>query len=192
MVFLLGATNSGKSTLIRKVTEDPDRFFSVVEVGRKLREKYLNPESKYYDPNYFSGQQAPTHTESEAYGLMMQGIGDAKFFGSRGVLIDGQPRSESQARRVLKDFRGWPKLFVHLHAPAHVRRARALARDSGDPVALALALTRVEGDLPAVSEVLGILHDAGETVLSIGTYPDDLQKPQRVLDALKSYCRNPV
>jgi ribose 1,5-bisphosphokinase PhnN len=182
LVFLTGATNSGKTTLMDAARTD--RSFGLVEVGRTMRAKYMDPASPFYKPDYFSGEAAPKHTETEAYGMMLQGISSAWGSECDIVLIDGQPRSPGQCTRILRDFAWWPKVFVNLHAPEDVRRARAEKRDHKNPEALKLALTRVSGDMEAVNEVNQMLVNAGQSLLMFGTYPDDMGRPGRILTIL--------
>jgi hypothetical protein len=143
IIFLMGATCAGKSTLIEHVRDLPD--YGVVEVGKALRKKY--------GEDYFKGQAAPDHTEQEAWNIMLEGIdinADKPF-----TLIDGQPRTEKQAYKSMH--LPWRKLYVHLWAPNLVRCARSYQRDHADEAKLRLSQNRITGDLPALYNVLTIL-----------------------------------
>lgn len=147
LVFLMGATCAGKSTLIETVRPLPN--FGVVEVGKALRKKY--------GEDYFKGQAAPEHTEREAWTIMLDGIHDNlhKDF----VLIDGQPRSVKQAYASMQ--LPHQKMYVHLWAPDAIRVSRSYKRDYLDEAKLRLSQARITGDLPALYNILTILTIQG-------------------------------
>lgn len=178
LIFVIGATNAGKSTLISAAKEVG---CGTVEVGKMMRAKY--------PPEYFQGQAAPTKTQGEAMQMMMDGIEQVRAQGpgmcldcqgkgylsgfgtTTGLLcqcrcsgtgvavrhlcfIDGQPRAMEQFRVciALRD-QGYPIAFCHLWAPLADREARARQRDSSDPAKLALSLSRLQGDMPVLYDI---------------------------------------
>ena len=134
-----------------------------VEVGKMLRKKYLDPESVFYAPDYFKGSAAPEHTEAEAYELMLLGVNQAICEGKRMVLIDGQPRTLGQLSLIKKDFERTSVVICHIFATTKVRRARAILRDINRDERL-LTDARMQGDLPAIYEVLTMSGFAGMTI----------------------------
>lgn len=149
LVFVLGPTNAGKSTLL-----DASRAFleiGQVEVGKLMRAKY--------PPAHFQGQASPKHTQAEAWQMCMDGITVARAAGKQLCLIDGQPRDQEQLEKVQNLRHGIPGIyFLHLWAPADVREARARARDGHDPERLKLALSRVGNEPTVLYSILAQLH----------------------------------
>ena len=176
LVFVIGATNAGKSTLINAARE---LGCCVVEVGKMMRAKY--------PPEYFKGSAAPEHTDKESWGMLLDGLEQAKLQGPgkclkchgagtltlgevgvevscsvwcKGtgkarhvVFIDGQPRTMLQFERAVALEEHYPIAFCHLWAPKAVREERTRVRDANDPGRLALSLERLEGDLPALYNI---------------------------------------
>jgi hypothetical protein len=163
LIFLLGATNAGKSTFLRHFLDTHPEARSV-EVGKTLRAKYLDPASPHYQPDYFKGSAAPEHTESEAWLLMVRGITDGIAAQASHLVIDGQPRTMRQAWRAATELGSIPRVFLHLWAPPAVRRARAEARDRDNPDALRLALQRMDSDPPVLYDVIGLLDALDQSV----------------------------
>lgn len=155
-IFLMGATNSGKTTIIRAL--EKDHRFGTVMVGKMLREKY--------GESYFDGQAAPEKTELEAVGMLAEGIGIARRDGKPYVIVDGQPRSLYQAR-LINSLVGTRALYVHLWVPREVRETRARQRDAGHPDRLKLSLERLDGDIGPLFEVLNYLSSRGIPITTI-------------------------
>jgi hypothetical protein len=154
-------------------------YAGTVEVGRMLRAKY--------PPEYFKGQAAPAHTAAEAWQLCIDGIEENIRLGKKAILIDGQPRDEEQAEKVM----GLPYMhvFIGLHASIEVRRKRAIARDRGGlsdeivnalvmgqpvdssliPPKLQLSLDRLQNDYRNGYEVLRVLTSRGRRVSWVNT-----------------------
>jgi hypothetical protein len=159
MVYVIGPTNAGKTTLLNLCVLDPR--IVTVEVGKMMRAKY--------PPSHFQGQNNPKHTADEAWQMYLDGV-------QRGIdnpeckltVCDGQPRDVKQTEDVIADKR-FHKLFVHLWAPDEVRERRAEARDFDSPEALALSKARLVNDIPSNYGVLVRLLNAKETVWSYDT-----------------------
>lgn len=148
LIFVIGATNAGKSTLIAAAKE---LGHGTVEVGKMMRAKY--------PPEYFKGQACPAHTEVESWDMMLEGVEQVRKQGLRACFIDGQPRTHSQLAKViaLHDAPGSSIAFLHLWAPRDVREARARERDKNDPGRLALSLERLDGDLAVLYDITALI-----------------------------------
>lgn len=148
--YIMGPTCVGKSTLINLIREHGGDAVRSIEVGKMLREKY--------PPEHFAGQNNPKHTASEAWGLFLQGLADARDDPQcKLVLVDGQPRDRPQARDILRldlDTYGIEQqLFVVLDASVEVRENRA--RATRDPHEFeTLTKPRLTNDMLAYYEVL--------------------------------------
>ena len=176
MVYVIGPTNSGKTTLLNLCGQD-ERIVTV-EVGKILRAKY--------PPSHFQGQNNPKHTANEAWAIyqegLTQGIATPKC---KMIVCDGQPRDVQQTIDVLNDKRFF-KVFVHLWAPLEIREKRAEERDAGSPALLALSKARLAYDTPATYDVLARLLNAREKVWSYDTSITDYS-PRKTLDSLLAF-----
>ncbi len=161
---VMGPTNAGKSTFLHYMERhDPDRV-GLVEVGRILRAKY--------SASYFEGEAAPKKTAAEAWHIMQTEILRLIEQGRTHIFIDGQPRDIEQTHDMVKHYcqnTDYDCTFVNLYAPEYVRRMRAEARDGHDPAKLKLSLARMTGDLPRLYEVISLLMNAGQEVLTFDT-----------------------
>ena len=185
LIYLLGATNAGKSTFLQRALAAVPRAHEV-EVGKMMRAKYLDPASPHYQPDYFKGQAAPDHTEAEAWQMMLDGIAAAPE-GTEMILIDGQPRSVKQAVAAAT-MPGHERMFLHLWAPRHVRQARAEARDKDSPEKLRLSLQRMDNDPPVLYEVLSVLEVLGAYPCHLFEREDDPLHPKALAYHLEHAC----
>lgn len=142
LVCITGATNSGKSSLVSYLGKRHD--VGLIEIGKILRKKY--------PPSYFKGQQQPKHTEAEVLQLLADLIDKHVNNGVRFIVVDGQPRSLDQLG--VFERAKLPKLYIHLFSPEKVRIDRIKKRDGNNAEALALSMTRLNGDIPSVYEIL--------------------------------------
>lgn len=156
LIFLMGPTCAGKSTLMQVLKDRLPTKIGLVEVGKELRAKY--------PPSYFAGQNNPAHTAAEAWELCVAGIRREGDAGKTHILIDGQPRDVPQVRKCLNEFPGQPKRFVLLTADLEVRRQRAMAGRSANPENLELALQRLTNDMISYYAVLAELLLRGQFV----------------------------
>jgi hypothetical protein len=141
ILFILGATNSGKTTFINEVCKNESKWFKKgfhpIVIGQKLR--------KMFPPEYFEGQGAPAKTDEIAFKLMMEGINEAISLDKIPV-IDGQPRNQRQLEWCTESlFSKNNCIFCHLWAPRETREMRAKKRDS-DPGKLKLSMERMDSD----------------------------------------------
>jgi hypothetical protein len=170
LFFVLGPTNVGKSTLLEHAGRLPG--VGLVEVGKLMRAKYLDPKSPHYDPDYFKGSAAPTHTATEAWKMMQTGIDDAIDMGAHTVFIDGQPRDVDQADGVYGDYEiiadKYNVLYVNLFAQLETRVARANARDK-DEAKLRLSMQRMEADCIKIYEVISRVLLRGGKIITLAT-----------------------
>jgi len=168
--FVLGPTNVGKSTLLEHAAKIPN--VGVVEVGKMMRAKYLDPKSPHYAPDHFKGQAAPTHTANEAWRMMEDGIESAMLHGSTTIFVDGQPRDIQQCDDIYTHFEALADKFnvwyVNLFAQLETRKARAQARDT-DPAKLDLSLRRMEGDCVKLYEILARLLARNSKIITLVT-----------------------
>jgi|GEM_PF-2753305 len=182
LAFILGPTNVGKSTLLENMLrwskEQPEDPVGSVEVGKMMRAKYLDPKSPDYQPDYFKGSSSPAHTEAEALHMMYVSISEQKMQ-KRIILIDGQPRNPSQVEHILR--LGQPLVFINLYAEEAEREMRARARDHNDPDRLSLSLRRMQGDIPALYEVLNLLILAKQNVFTFRVGKDGTRPVERFL-----------
>jgi hypothetical protein len=153
LAYVIGPTNSGKSTLMDLANKDPR--IGTIEVGKYMRAKY--------PPSYFKGQGNPKHTADEAWQVYEDQLAAHEAAGKILILADGQPRDTKQAHQVLADTRHEDsRVFIHMWAPTEVLLERAHRRDGADPERLALSTARLVSDMPAVYNVLSILLGAGK------------------------------
>jgi adenylate kinase family enzyme len=155
LVFVMGATNAGKSTFMTKMGSDYPHVVGLVEVGKLMRAKY--------PPDHFKGQAAPAHTAMEAWSMMTVAIEQHINNGKRLIFVDGQPRDMLQAAGVLDkyydDTEHWSSVkFLHLWAHKDRRIERAKKRDAGDEAKLQLSLQRMDNDPPQLYEVLSLVQ----------------------------------
>lgn len=169
LIFVIGATNAGKSTLIEAAKH---LGHGTVEVGKAMRAKH--------PPEYFNGQAAPEHTEIEAWNCLLEGLGAAQlahtvkhalFSGERPgyCFIDGQPRSLKQFHKVRRDFPHYQTTFLHLWAPNVEREIRARNRDKYDAAKLALSLARLNGDIPVLYDMLFLIAQEALPIQHVNT-----------------------
>lgn len=175
LVFMLGPTNVGKSTILRKAAELHGGV-GLVEVGKLMRAKYLEPTSPHYQPDYFKGQGAPMHTAKEAWQMMLDGIAAHEAAKKTWVLIDGQPRDFIQCYDSMK--LPYDKVYVNLYAPLPTRKERAAKRDPVGSDAYKLAERRMLGDVPVIYEILSLLMIHRQPMLSFSTLVD---RPELVI-----------
>lgn len=164
-VFVIGATNVGKSTFLKKVSE-AHNYVGLVEVGRLMRAKY--------HPSHFKGEANPKHTAAEAWQMIKDEIVRNMNEGRRVILIDGQPRDQTQLEAIASGQHAPEGAkhgfeFIHLWAPKSVRIARANERDKDDPAKLALSMERIDRDCLSVYDILTQLITAKLDVNSFDT-----------------------
>lgn len=180
LVFVMGMTNAGKTTFMSAVEKVPG--VGRIEVGKLMRAKY--------PPEHFQGQDNPTHTAVEAWGMFTDGLADSLANRHRAVFCDGQPRDIPQARDSLALDDRFNLRYLVLFASRAERLRRAVDRDGKDlspsikdsvikcwpkpcsytiPKALELSLLRMTNDYSTNYEVLATLGAAGVTPLWVNT-----------------------
>lgn len=168
LFFVIGPTNAGKGHLLDHLGRQPN--IGLVEVGKMFRAKYLDPKSPHYDPDYFKGQAAPTHTAIEAWQMMLDGIRSCLDNGNHTIFVDGQPRDVPQCIQIINQFErsgDFDVEYIHVYAPEEIRRERAALRDAGDEAKLKLSEARMLGDLVKLYEVLTRLINHGSIINTI-------------------------
>ena len=171
ILHLMGPTCAGKSTLISRMLVIAPELVGAVEVGKMMRAKYLDPKSPHYQPDFFKGQAAPTHTQAEAWQMYVDGVKAQIAAKKRIILVDGQPRDIQQARDVVGLWKSPHRAsYLMIHADQEIRHERAAATRKDD--ALALALQRMEGDYKNCYVVLAELGLRDEVVRWFNTSQD--------------------
>ena len=130
VLHVLGATNAGKTTFLDQMSDLYPRGVRKVEIGKRLRLKYLDPGSPHFDPDKFKGQSNPKETAEEAWKLYLELTHEAVTEpGVEIVLVDGQPRDVEQARKVIElTGPGRRNEFALVHADHSVRLERLAIR----------------------------------------------------------------
>lgn len=154
ILHLMGATCSGKTTIINKLLSLSDEV-AAIQVGKVLREKY--------GEDYFKGQAAPAHTADETEQIYKHGLAKAVKAGKKLIVIDGQPRDERQVAMCLdtcSQYSGEYQLsFTVVHASHAVREERARSGRKPGPD-LDLALARLNNDYKNFYDaVIPLLHN---------------------------------
>lgn len=138
VIYVMGCTCVGKSTFISIAKDIYGDFVETIEVGKKMREKYLDPASPDFSPDYFKGQMAPDHAQKEAWNIYLSEMQEIqnRIYKPQFVLVDGQPRSTRQLDKILESsnlvkpdllLKVRPK-FLQLHCPQHVQHERLKKR----------------------------------------------------------------
>lgn len=161
LLFVMGATNVGKSTYLDSIRHYPG--VGLVEVGKMFRAKY--------PPEHFQGQAAPAHTQKEAWSMFLEGVAQCVSKDCKVAVIDGQPRNPEQTKWALAMPN--PMRFVHLWAPPDVREARARNRDKDDPSKLELSLKRLIDDPRVLFDCLSMIHATHSAVATRDTTKAD-------------------
>lgn len=159
-IFVIGATNAGKTTLLDTVKALAHPDHATIEIGRRFRAKY--------PPEHFRGESNPKHTADEAWSWFVEEATAHRTMGKRFVWVDGQPRDIPQAEAIVAN--GWDigGCYVHLYADESVRIRRAKLRDT-DPAKLALSMARINGDLPSLEKIIVFLNNHDKDCLWYNT-----------------------
>lgn len=121
LVYVLGCSCAGKSTLLDHYRKKHTSTSGFVEVGKYFRNKY--------PAGHFEGQASPTKTREEAIRVYKELTeGELSKPGLEIIFVDGQPSSEDQVEAILGSFPNIPKVFILLDAPQSVRLQRAEKR----------------------------------------------------------------
>ena len=177
-LYIIGPTNSGKSTFLKAILAEHGPRIGLIEVGKVLRAKYPS--------EYFKGLNNPAHTAVEAWKIFTDSWDAYAAFGKEVIITDGQPRDTKQTLAVIeRGVSGERQAFIHLWAPLEIRRARAELRDLGNEAALELSRQRLVNDEPANYNVLCMLLAANRCVVTpdtsapgytaLGTYQEALE-----------------
>lgn len=167
LVFTIGATNVGKSTLLNYAksisSSEGTCPYGFVEVGKMMRAKY--------PPDFFSGSGAPVHTQKEAWKMFLDGVAVERDAGKEIIFIDGQPRNMEQYKWACA--LSYSFCFAHLFASYEVRKNRAMDRDCDDPKKLELSLKRLDSDIAPLYDIVSAIHYSGDhPIISYNTEKD--------------------
>lgn len=175
ILHLMGATCSGKSTLIDELVKH--QGVGAVQIGKILRKKYGEA--------YFKGQGAPAHTANEAIQIYMEEIENHVDAGKKLIIVDGQPRDVNQAKIMLN---AWPEhkvVFYSLFAEHEVREERAKATRVGDD--LDLTVQRLNNDYKPCYMVAMTLLEHGQKITAIDTGAKDFSIKETVQSIMEVY-----
>lgn len=158
VVFCIGTTCSGKSTLIENFTRRSNNIGSV-EVGKEMRRRY--------SPSAFKGLAALDETEDEVWEIYQQQFDDNLKGGKKIILIDGQPRMSSQVMICLNHAKlhECSSFFMWIHCSVAETRRRALDRFSDNDEALELAMMRLTNDRTQLFDVIHRLVSLKENII---------------------------
>lgn len=176
IIFIMGATCAGKSTMILYAKEQYPFDFAAIEVGKIFREKY--------PPGYFKGQDSPEHTKKEASDLLVGLVDQEIMRRVPFVIVDGQPRDIDQVELCLKQWPGIPKHFVLLHASLKERERRARLYRSGDDLEQ-LAIPRLTNDMISCYSVMVELMRHGIAPYLIDT-ENGMREIEKFIDTASS------
>jgi hypothetical protein len=175
LYFVIGVTNSGKTSLVDAAAALPD--VGLIEVGKVLRAKY--------PPEYFKGSGNPEHTAKEAWQIFEDGIAQACKDKKRAVFISGQPRDCGQLRATEEYLYAYDCWFYHLFATRSELERRARARDANNPAALELSLARLKSDPPSVLEIVSLIHSNWPNrIVSVDTSAPDFSYTEKAKSIL--------
>ena len=156
VIYVWGSTCVGKSTLMQKA-KDYSSKVGLCEVGKEFRKKY--------PPEYFRGQGAPAHTQDEALDILKEFY--EKYKEKKFLLVDGQPRDESQLDTILDLFQDHEQNVWWLFADKHDIRSRIWERFPDDLESRKLAFERVDNDRIQLFDVAWGLLDKGLKILPV-------------------------
>ena len=144
VLHLLGNTGSGKTTLLDFLTSAWPDDITGISVGREFRKKY--------PPEFFEGQAAPAHTEQEAMSMYTDFVTERRDHGYGLIIVDGQPRKQSQVAACINNASGLQHDFLLVHADHGIRNDRLDSSRSGS--SLELAIRRLDTDYRNQYEVM--------------------------------------
>jgi hypothetical protein len=138
VVYVMGPTCVGKSSLIAAAQEKWGDELGLVEVGKYLRNKY--------PPGHFKGQANPKHVHTEAVELYKKFVEQHIADGKEIILVDGQPR-QNQAGQMLCHYPALRRLFIQLDASVEIRSLRIKTRfANASHEDIDLAIKRLDND----------------------------------------------
>lgn len=131
LCYILGASNAGKTTLIKQL-EEAGLSLASIRVGEEMR--------KRHPPSFFQGQGAPEKTRKEAWEVFSSGFlqhaGSVDY-----ILVDGQPRRIEETEQLIGTearIGAWalaeiPRTFIYLHADQQTLVGRCCERFQVSP-----------------------------------------------------------
>ena len=165
MAYIIGPTNSGKSTLLEAIALDQPTW-GRIEIGKAMRAKY--------PPSHFQGQCNPAHTAVEAWEMFTAARNKYRGDMCPVVVVDGQPRDMTQCHDILEEnVPAFTRLFVHLYAPPDVLANRACTRDGGNPEKLRLSSARLTTDIPHLYNIISRIGSSGAFMCHVDTSRPD-------------------
>lgn len=145
IIYVLGATCSGKSTFVAEAAKFSDEF-GIVQVGKELRRRH--------PPEYFQGKGAMDFTEKEVEEIFTEGVQAAIDANKIAVFVDGNPRSYDQLYLLGKFHER--EVFWWLHADELQVRDWLRDRFPEDVASRELAEQRLTNDCV---QLMPLLHE---------------------------------
>jgi hypothetical protein len=156
LFYLIGVTCSGKDYVIQHCMENYPDLYNAVQVGNIFRQRY--------SPDFFKGQGAPNHTETEALEIYFEELQRCNDEGKLNTFICGQPRRLSQISKTIGDF---PGTVIWLHCNEETQQERMYKRFKGDQDSFQLACDRVKNDRLALYDVVWELNRQRFNIVSL-------------------------
>lgn len=152
ILYVLGVTCSGKSTLIKKIEAERAGSRSCL-IGQVLRSKY--------PPEFFRGMAALPDTEPEVIKILQDAIEEFLSSNDTLLMVDGAPRLQPCFEFCSKVAESVPSYYLLLDVTcAEELDRRSKGRDSDNPEKLRLSQTRINTDKQLGYDILvSILKD---------------------------------
>lgn len=144
VIFVLGPTNAGKSTLLKTVKELFPQRVGLVEVGKEMRRRH--------PPEFFQGSAAPEHCEQEALSIFHEQMVEATKH--EFVFVDGQPRRVSQITPCLQYRYDHQLFFLLMNESEEVLKKRLEGRFAPGSGEYELSWMRIRNDKVQLFDVL--------------------------------------
>lgn len=177
IIYVLGTTCTGKTTLIREIDKVDDFWSRVAHtpmlyrqclIGHKLRNRH--------PPEFFDGLGAMPETEPEVVEILRDSVNEfASDRNAEVLLVDGAPRLLTCLDEIIQIYRetGIEFCFALLVSNRpEVIEARARQRDGNDPAKLDLTLRRIINDKVLGYDILAALMQYGLSDRVITLYSD--------------------
>jgi hypothetical protein len=196
LVACIGATNAGKSSFIAQVKalqeEQPTCSFTTIEVGKMLRAKY----GEAYFKGQAAPDHTEAEAWQLCEDAVRQAVKEEKryvFIDGQPRRLSQLTKMEDLSMWLSADWHArcheWylrhPNAptagqshqnpcslnltFLHLYASRDARKERIAKRDSHDADKLALSMARLDGDIPALFDILSRLSDQHHEVTTLDT-----------------------
>ena len=159
IVYVMGITCVGKSTFMEKTKDVLNSKVGLVEVGKEMRKRYL--------PERFRGQAAMEDTEDEVFEIYTEQVDQFIRAECNLILVDGQPRFESQVSRIWEHLPEIKRSCLWLFVSDEVVTARINKRFPKDASSHGLSVKRITNDKIQLFPVLWQLLNRNIKITSL-------------------------